>query len=207
MGIWTDVLWPWGYDFFTRSKEFDARRSRILAHAQGSVLELGIGTGSNLPHYPEAVDSVTGIDPNPGMQRQLTKKMRKSALIVHRVMGEGGQLPFANASFDTVVSTLVLCSIPALDHTLGEIRRVLRPDGRFVYLEHGVSPDPRVARWQKRLNGVQRIIGAGCQLDLSVTRVLEKSGFRLESVDASYLKKGPKTHSYIYEGVGIAHPG
>jgi len=207
MGIWTDVLWPRGYDFFTRSKEFDARRSRILAHAQGSVLELGIGTGSNLPHYPEAVDSVTGIDPNPGMQRQLTKKMLKSALVVHRVMGEGGQLPFANASFDTVVSTLVLCSIPALDHTLGEIRRVLRPDGRFVYLEHGVSPDPLVASWQKRLNGVQRIIGAGCQLDLSVTRVLEKSGFRLESVDASYLKKGPKTHSYIYEGVGIAHPG
>jgi len=207
MGIWTDVLWPWGYDFFTRSREFDARRSRILAHAQGSVLELGIGTGSNLPHYPEAVDSVIGSDPNPGMQRKLTKKMRKSALTVHRVMAEGGHLPFANATFDTVVSTLVLCSIPALDHTLGEIRRVLRPDGRFVFLEHGVSPDSRVARWQKRLNGVQRIIGAGCQLDLSVTRVLEKAGFRLESVDASYLKKGPKTHSYIYEGVGIAHPG
>ncbi len=207
MGIWTDVLWPWGYDFFTRSREFDARRSRILAHAQGSVLELGIGTGSNLPHYPEAVDSVTGIDPNPGMQRKLMKKMSAATIKVQPIRGLGGHLPFANAAFDTVVSTLVLCSIPALDHTLGEIRRVLRPDGRFVFLEHGVSPDPRVARWQKRLNGVQRIIGAGCQLDLSVTRVLEKAGFRLESVDASYLKKGPKTHSYIYEGVGIAHPG
>ena len=145
---------------------------RILAEVQGTVLELGIGTGSNLPFYPARVPAVTGVDPNPGMQKQLSRKRTTVGPAIRAVRGIGGRLPFADATFDTVVSTLVLCSIPQVEDTLAEIRRVLKQTGRFVFLEHGLSPDAGVARWQRRLNGIQRIIGAGCQLDMPVQQVL-----------------------------------
>ncbi len=206
MGLYSDVIFPRAYDFLMGLARFDAERSRMLARVRGRILEIGIGTGLNLPHYPEGVERIDAVDPNPGMLRKLGKNLRKSRLKVDAVCAGGERLPYPDGSFDTVVSTHVLCSIPDRTATLSEIRRVLRPGGRFVFLEHGLSPDPKIARWQRRLNGIQKRVAAGCLLDVPVRTELVSAGFELPHLDEYYLKKGARTHSYIYDGTAVVGP-
>ncbi len=206
MGIYSNVLFPWAYDRLAKRLHLDERRATQLSSATGRVLELGIGTGLNLPFYPESVREIFAIDPNPGMKKQLVKKLRSSAVRVHLVQAPAERLPFADSRFDSVITTLVLCSIPDLARALAEVRRVLTPNGQFLFLEHGASPDAKVAKWQKRLNWIQRRIGAGCRLDVPVSEALATAGFRFAKLERYYLEGDPKTHGYIYEGTAILAP-
>jgi ubiquinone/menaquinone biosynthesis C-methylase UbiE len=177
MGLYRDHLLPRILDLAMR--RLGGLRAPALASASGDVLEVGFGTGLNLPHYPPSVRSVTGLDPMRALGKRVERRAAAAAFPVRRVArpAEDG-LPFDDASFDCVVTTWTLCSIPEPGRALREMRRVLRPGGRYLFLEHGRSEDAAVARWQRRLNPVQRLV-AGCRLDLPVADVVAASGFAL----------------------------
>ncbi|MEM9236494.1 MAG: methyltransferase domain-containing protein [Verrucomicrobiota bacterium] len=201
MGLYADRIFPACYDWLMGMGKLDRRRSGALKPVRGEILEIGIGTGRNLDHYPTPVDQLTGIDPNPGMLRQLAGRSRDHRIKVDCHRASADALPFADSSFDTVVSTHTLCSLPDRAGALAEIRRVLRPDGRLVFLEHGLSPDDAVAQWQRRLNGIQRRFAVGCLLDVPVEEEIQQAGFDFEHLHKGYQEGESRTHGYLYEGV------
>jgi ubiquinone/menaquinone biosynthesis C-methylase UbiE len=201
-----DRVFPGIYDFLMALGKIEARRAASLCHVRGEILELGIGTGLNLAHYPPSVRRITAVDPNPGMLRQLHRRLADSPLEVRVERAPAEALPFADGTFDTVVATHVLCSLPDRPAALAEVLRVLRPGGRFVFFEHGLSPDARVARWQRRLNGIQKRFACGCLLDVPVRRELAAAGFTFERLDEYYLPGEARTHGYVYDGTAI-RPG
>jgi ubiquinone/menaquinone biosynthesis C-methylase UbiE len=167
---------------------------------RGKVLEIGVGTGLNLPYYPPDVRRIVTVDPNPGANRRLARRARETGIEVDARTACGEALPFEDASFDFVVSTLTLCSIVEADQAVKEIFRVLRPGGRFTFLEHGLSPEPQVARRQRRWNWLQRRLADGCRLDLDIRGLLASQPFQSLDIDNFYLERSPKTHGYIYRG-------
>lgn len=176
------------------------RRQAQLAGVPGEVLEIGVGTGLNLPHYPERVRKISTVDPNRGMNRRLRARIAKTGMEVDSRVTSGEQLPFEDASFDFVVNTLTLCSIPDAKRAVSELFRVLKPDGQFVFLEHGISPEHRVRRWQCRLNWLQRRFADGCRLDVDVWSLVASQPFTMVEIDNFYLERVPKSHGYIYRG-------
>jgi SAM-dependent methyltransferase len=206
MKLYRHHLFPAAYDLLMGMARMEDRRRPALVAVRGEVLEIGIGTGLNLDHYPPEVRRITGLDPNPGMLRQLESRRRKSQVDVTAHCAGAERMPFADRSFDTVVSTHTLCSLPDRAAALAEVRRVLRPGGRFVFLEHGLSPDPRVARWQRRLNGIQRRFAAGCLLDVPVKDEITAAGLRITRLDEGYHRPDARTHSYLYEGFAERDP-
>jgi ubiquinone/menaquinone biosynthesis C-methylase UbiE len=175
-------------------------RKQLLSHAAGEVLEIGVGTGLNLPHYPEHVRKITTVDPNPGMNQFLRTRLKQTGIVAdHRILG-GEQLPFADAAFDCVVSTWTLCSIADVERAMREIYRVLRRGGRFLFLEHGLSETPKIQSWQRRLNWLQKFI-AGCRLDLNVRDLLQSQPFDSVEIGTFYLERTPKTHGFMYRGL------
>jgi ubiquinone/menaquinone biosynthesis C-methylase UbiE len=166
-------------------------RASLLARASGRVLEIGAGTGSNLRHYGGAVDSLVAAEPEAAMTRRLERKARGLGLELQVVQTPAETLPFRDASFDVAVSTLVLCTVDDQLTALAELRRVLVPGGRLLFLEHVRSEERRVARWQDRLNGVNRVIGAGCNCNRSTLETIRAAGFRIAEVEQDRLPKAP----------------
>ena len=178
MGVYSRVIFPRLCDWVMNDPRMAALRSELLADVGGEVLEIGFGTGLNLPHYPEHVRRITTVDPNPGMNRLARRRIAEGGIAVDQRVLSGEALPFEDGSFDCVVSTWTLCSIPDAGRALGEVHRVLRPGGRFLFLEHGLSEDSRVQRWQRRLNPIQRVLGDGCRLDLDVPATRRQPALR-----------------------------
>ena len=169
------------------------QRSRIVPLARGRVLELGIGGGLNLAFYdPEAATSVTGVDPSPELRAIAQAAPRPEGLAVGIEAGEAEDLPFPDASFDTVLCTFTLCSVRSPTAVLAEARRVLKPAGRFLFCEHGLSPDAGVARWQRRLEPVWKRIAGGGHLTRPVAASVEAAGFALDETQRQYLPKTPR---------------
>lgn len=200
MGIYHHCVFPYLLDFAMSSKVFRQPRRRTLAQASGRILEIGFGTGMNLQHYPPSVRRIEAIDPDTDLDRFSAPRIAASSIEVDFHHLDAEHLPFAADSFDTVVCTLTLCSIPDVEHALGEVGRVLKPGGRFLFLEHGLAPDPGVARWQHRLTPLQRRIGGGCHLDRPTARLVSGSGMALEDVRNYYLKRLPRFVGYMTEG-------
>ncbi len=205
MGLYADVIFPRLMDWIMAGERFRRLRAELLASAQGHVLELGIGTGLNLPHYPAAVTSLAAVDPAVLLpQRLAARRARLPAPVrLERVTAEA--LPFDSASFDVVVSTWTLCTIPDAVAALREVDRVLKPDGRFLFLEHGRSDDPAVAAWQDRLNPIQQVLGCGCNLNRSIDRLITQAGLRLEHLDRFTMERTPRLVGEMYRGT--ARPG
>lgn len=201
MSIYRHHLFPRLCHLALRDEETARRRREALAGLAGEVLEIGFGTGLNLACYPEAVTRVVGVEPNPGMRRLAARQVAAASQVVEVVQDRAEALRFADASFDAAVSTFTLCSLldPAL--ALAELRRVLRPGGVFAFLEHGLAPDPKVARWQRRLTPLQRLIGDGCHLDREIGELIAGSGFTIEQLETGYQPGGPKVASYVYRGL------
>jgi ubiquinone/menaquinone biosynthesis C-methylase UbiE len=178
----------------------DEYRRRLLAGARGNILEIGFGTGLNLRHYPGHIRKITAIDGSAGMHRLALRRIRQSHLEVDSRLLDCARLPWQDNTFDCVVSTWTLCSIADVGCALQEIYRVLRNDGRFLFLEHGKSPDPGVRKWQERLNGLEMRMADGCRLDRDIGSLIGEQPFAHVELDQSYLPGVPWTHGYTYRG-------
>jgi ubiquinone/menaquinone biosynthesis C-methylase UbiE len=183
-----------GYDRFLAGTEdagLRARRRDLLASAEGRTLELGAGTGLNLEHYPSAVTDLVLTEPDPHMEKRLRRRADVGDRSVEVVQAPAERLPFDDASFDTAVLTLVLCTVPNPAAALAEVSRVLRPGGRLLFLEHIRSTEPRVARWQDRLERPWRFIGDGCHCNRDTLATIEASPLSVEQVERDRLPKSP----------------
>lgn len=181
------------------------QRAKIVPRATGRVLELGIGGGLNLAFYdPARVESVTGVDPSEGLRRKALQAPHADGLEVRVSPGEAERLPFEDGVFDTVVCTFTLCSVHDPAAALAEARRVLKPGGRLLYCEHGLSPDVEVQRWQRRLEPLWTPLAGGCHLTRPVTASIKASGFVIDEVETMYLPRAPRVLGWCEWGV--AHP-
>jgi SAM-dependent methyltransferase len=194
MGFFRDKVGPALYDFGCRriEPEFGPRRAALLAEARGRVLEVGAGTGLNLRYYPAEVDEIVATDPEAGMMRRAEAKAAELDRPVSFVEASAEELPFADEEFNTVVCTLVLCSVDDQGRALAQIRRVLKPDGRFLFLEHVRADDPKLARWQDRLDRPwSATIGQGCHPNRRTLPSIESAGFEVELIERGTLPKSP----------------
>jgi ubiquinone/menaquinone biosynthesis C-methylase UbiE len=196
-------IFPRLLDLAMSSRLLHKPRSRALATSRGRILEIGFGTGRNLGHYPPNVRRIEAIDPDLDLDRLSMPRIACSAIAVDFHHLDAAHLPFEAGRFDTVVSTFTLCSIPDIVHALSEIRRVLKPGGQFLFLEHGLAPDPRVARWQHRLNDAWKPLAGGCHLNRAVRSMVEDSGLALERVQQYYLRRVPRFVGYLSEGIAV----
>jgi len=178
------------------------QRRKIAPLARGRVLELGVGGGLNLAFYdPGAATSVTGVDPSLELRAIAEAAPRAEGLAVEIMAGEAERLPFEDASFDTVLCTFTLCSVRSTADVLAEARRVLRPDGRFLFCEHGLSPDEGVVRWQKRLEPIWTRLAGGCHLTRPVSSAIMAAGFTLDESRRFYMDKVPRPMGWCEQGV------
>lgn len=201
MGFYRHHVFPRLLDLAMASPALREPRRRTLVPARGRILELGFGTGRNLAHYPPSVERIEAIDPDLELDRLSLPRIRHARIAVDFHHLDAAHLPFAEASFDTVVSTMTLCTIPDVSHALGEVRRVLRPGGQFLFLEHGQAPDPRVARLQERLNPWWMPLAGGCHLNRSIPQLLKESGLMPAAVNSYYMKRTPRFVGYMTEGI------
>lgn len=203
MGWYVDRVLPRIVDLALRGDEFDAIRARVCGALAGEVLEVGFGSGLNVPHYPAAVRRVRAVDPATAGRRLAADRVAASEVPVEYVGLDGEQLPLDDGSVDHVLTTWTLCTIPDVDRALGEMRRVLRPGGSLHFVEHGLAPQPGIARWQHRLTPVQRRVFGGCHLDRPIDALVEGAGFRLTALD-TYFAAGPKPFTHLFEGTASA---
>ena len=200
MGFYSRVIFPRLCDCLMGLTALSELRKGVLAEVGGDILEVGFGTGLNLAHYPEHVRRITTVDPNPGMNKRASKRIAASGIKVDQRRLGGESMPFDDGTFDCVVSTWTMCSIPEVDRALGEVYRVLRPGGRLVFLEHGLSEDPGVRAWQRRLNPIEGLLGDGCRLDLDVEAIVRVQPFGLVEVVRFEMETLPRTHGTMYRG-------
>lgn len=203
MGFYEQQVLPRVIDKLLGTRGFHKFRARVAEGLSGEVLEVGFGSGLNVPHYPPAVERVLAVDPATVGRDLAGKRLEESEVPVEFVGLDGEHLPLDDASVDHVLTTWTLCTIPHVELALTEMVRVLRPGGQLHFLEHGHSPDPKVARWQHRLNPLQRRIAGGCHLDRPIDELIEQAGFRIESLGNYYLAF-PKSMGYMYEGRAVA---
>jgi ubiquinone/menaquinone biosynthesis C-methylase UbiE len=176
-------------------------RSRVVPHASGDVLELGCGGGINMAFYdPAKIKSLSGVDPSPALLERSREAAQAIGLDADIRGGVGEALPFADASFDTVLITFTLCSVESQTQVLSEMRRVLRPGGKALLLEHGAAPDASVQKWQRRIEPVWKRIGGGCHRTRPISGAYESAGFKLVNVDKGYMPKSPRPFSWIEWG-------
>jgi SAM-dependent methyltransferase len=201
LSFYSDVVIPFVYDKSMDKPHIKEGRKNILKNVSGEVLEIGFGTGLNIPHYPPSVTKLTIIDKNPGMNKQAQERISASKIKVDNKVLNGEELPFEDESFDSVVSTFTLCSIQNIDKSLKEIHRVLNPNGKFFFQEHGLANDPKIQKWQNRLNPFQKIWADGCNLNRDIKSLIENNGFSITEFKNYFLEKGLKTHTFMYEGI------
>lgn len=201
MGFYTRHIFPMICDY-SMSHIFDnTKRRDLLASVSGKILEIGFGTGISLAYYPSTVHAITTVDINPNMNPKAVARIEKSGIAVDHYTLDSQQLPFPDDTFDSIVSTATLCSIEALDRALKEMRRTLKPDGHFYFLEHGLAEDDKVQVWQKRLTPLQKRLSDGCHLDRQISDRIASAGFHIIQLDRYYMKGLPKMMGYMYQGV------
>jgi ubiquinone/menaquinone biosynthesis C-methylase UbiE len=182
-----------------RTKVATAERQRLVPSARGAVLEVGAGSGLNIPLYGSEVNRLYALDPSAELLRMARRRARGASFPIEWLEGSGEQIPLGDDCVDTVVSTWTLCSIADPGRALAEIARVLKPGGEFVFIEHGRSPDPGVSRWQDRLTPVWRHVAGGCHLNRKIDDLIRAGGFDIAELASGYVQ-GPRVGSYLYRG-------
>lgn len=201
--LWGEQFLPRLTDALLRNDGIGRYRERVAADLHDDVVEIGFGSGLNLSHYPAEVTRVIAIEPSHVARDLASKRVAASHAEVDFLGLDGQQLPIPDSSVDGALSTFTLCTIPDAQQALGEIYRVLRPGGTFAFLEHGISPRPGVAKWQERLNPVQKRFAGGCNLNRHIDELIERAGFTLEWIDREQLPGSSLAApwSYVYYGV------
>jgi ubiquinone/menaquinone biosynthesis C-methylase UbiE len=204
MGIYSRLIFPRLCDWSMRNPSMERLRTETLAQVEGEmILEIGFGTGLNLERYPEHVRRLTAIDPGEGMARIARRRIERSDIDVDLCVQTAEELPFEDGQFDCVVSTWTLCSIKDGRQAIAEIGRVLKPGGRFLYLEHGLSDEANVQRWQRLLTPVQKRIAGGCRLDVDIEALVRSGVFRDVEVERFLLERTPRIAGSMYRGVAV----
>jgi ubiquinone/menaquinone biosynthesis C-methylase UbiE len=199
--LYSQVIFPRLCDLALSGPLIARHRRALLTQASGSVLEIGFGTGLNLPHYPAHIRRIASVDPSVGMHRLAQRRIKQTGILVDHRPLSGEQLPFVNATFDCVVSTFTLCSIDDVDRALCEVYRVLKRGGRFLFLEHGQSPEPAVRKWQRRLNWLEMRLAQGCRLDRDIRALVARQPFASLEISEFYLERILKTHGWMFRGM------
>jgi ubiquinone/menaquinone biosynthesis C-methylase UbiE len=203
MGPYRRFILPFLLDRSMRDRRLAPYRRRALAAAEGLVLEIGAGSGLNLPRYAEGLDRVVALDPSPPLLLLAAKRSGEARVPVSLLCAPGERLPFADAVFDTTVTTWTLCSVADPLAMLREARRVLKPDGKLLFVEHGLSPAPLVASWQHLLTPCWKAIAGGCHLDREIDALIRAAGFRIAALDTGHMP-GPKPWTFMYQGSAVA---
>ena len=198
MSLYGEHVLPRLVHLSMRQETFEPYRRRVVTEASGRVLEIGVGSGLNLPFYTAATH-VIGLDPSTKLLSMAHTMADGLGRSVELVQGVAEEIPLPDESVDTVVSTWTMCSIPDVTRALGEMRRVLRPEGHLLFAEHGRSSDSGVVRWQDWLTPLWRRIGGGCHLNRPIEELIEKAGFRVTRIETGYMK-GPRPMTFMYQG-------
>lgn len=202
MGLWDERVVPRLVDVSLRGKDIGVLRERACAALTGQVLELGFGSGLNIPFYPQDVAVVDAVEPSDVGWRLSERRRPRSVAPIRRVGLDGQRLEAADESYDSVLSTFTLCTIADLGQALAEVRRVLRPGGVFCFLEHGRGPTDRVRAWQRRLEPFQRRVAGGCHLTRDIPRRVAEAGLTVADLSAEYLPGPSVSHPWTYVYLG-----
>ncbi len=204
MGLWGAQVVPRIANRTLGTAEVAEVRARVCADLVGEVLEIGFGSGLNVPHYPPGVVRVTAVEPSDVGWRLGSDRLAASRVPVTRSGLDGELLPFPDASFDSALSTFTLCTIPDAAAALREVRRVLRPGGAFCFVEHGRAPDASVQRWQRRIEPVYSPMAGGCRLSRPIDELVAQAGFTVERLERYYSPGEPRPFAHLYEGAARA---
>ena len=204
MGLYGDHLLPRIVNVACGMKSSDPHRERVCEGLEGDVVEIGFGSGLNVPFYPDSVNRVAAVEPADVGWKLAAKRIAASPVPIERAGLDGQRLPFADDRFDTALSTWTMCTIPDVAAALAEVRRVLRPGGTFHFLEHGLAPDADVARWQHRLEPVQKRVFGGCKLTREISKLVTDAGFTITEADVFYEEGAPKFLTADTLGVAVA---
>jgi len=203
MGLYDDHVLPHLINAVMNTKQTRAIRRRVCAELSGEVVEIGFGTGHNLPYLPATVTRLLAVEPS-GLGVKLARDRMAATTIPVEVVGLDGQrLPLPDDSVDAALCTWTMCTIPDAVAAMREVRRVLKPGGSLHFVEHGAAPDARVRRWQDRFNGIQNRLAGGCNLNRKIDAIVHDSGLRLERLDNYYGEGEPKLFGFMYEGVAV----
>jgi SAM-dependent methyltransferase len=204
MGIYGERVLPRIINFVGGMKAIEPVRRRVCEGLAGDVVEIGFGSGLNIPFYPPAVTRVDAVEPADLAWKLADKRVAATSIPVERSGLDGQSLPFADHSYDAALSTLTLCTIPDVAAALGELRRVLKPGGTLHFVEHGLAPDERVRRWQHRVEPIQKRLLGGCHLTRPIVDLLETAGFTITEVDVFYEKSAPKFEGAYSLGIALS---
>jgi len=199
MGFYQERMLPWLIHLSMRQKRLAPYRNRVVTAATGRILEIGIGSGLNLPFYPKDVRQIVGLDPSPKLLEMARSSGRERSMPLELVEGSAEAIPVEDRSIDTVVTTWTMCSIPDVQRALQEVRRVLKPGASLLFVEHGRAPEARVQWWQDHLNPAWKRLSGGCHLNRGIADLIQNAGFHIERLDTGYMP-GLKPMGFIYEG-------
>jgi len=202
MGFYRQHIVPHLVDLAMRNSELSPYRERVLAAAEGRVLEIGIGAGPNLKFYPPRVKQILALEPSTKLTEMARRRATDSSICVTFLEASAEAIPLEGSSVDTVVMTWTLCSIADASEALREMRRVLKPSGQLLFVEHGQAPEESVRKWQDRLTPVWKRIAGGCHLNRPIPALLERAGFHITHLTTGYMK-GPKPMTFLYEGSAL----
>jgi ubiquinone/menaquinone biosynthesis C-methylase UbiE len=204
MGFYEERILPRLIDLAMRNVRLAPYRSRVVPAASGRVLEVGIGSGLNLPFYGTGVSEIVGIEPSPKLLKMTRRAGSRTSIPLELIEGTAETIPLDDRTIDTVVTTWTMCSIPAIELALQEMRRVLKPGGCLLFVEHGRAPEPSVRWWQDHLTPAWKHFSGGCHLNRRIPELIQHTGFRIEHLDAGYML-GPKPMTFMYEGSAQPH--
>jgi ubiquinone/menaquinone biosynthesis C-methylase UbiE len=206
MGLYSRHIFPRLMDWVMSGRDFQRLRTDLLQDARGEVLEIGFGTGLNLVHYPASISRLSIVDPADLLPKKVAERIATVSFPVHTTHVTAETLPYPDRRFDTVVSTWTLCTIPDPAQALREVARILKPEGRLLFLEHGRSDDQTTAAWQDRLNPIQNVIGCGCHLNRQIDRLITQVGLRIANLDRFLLPNVPRLIGEMYRGKATPFP-
>lgn len=204
MGFYAKYVLPRATHFLCSAKQVSRQREKVVPLAEGRVLEVGIGSGLNLPFYTaDKVQHLWGLDPSKESWVLAQQAVAQAEFDVEFIESTAEEIPLDDGSADSIVVTYTLCSIPEILPALGEMRRVLNQGGQLIFCEHGTAPDETVRRWQNRLNPIWKRLGGGCNLNLPIPSILKQAGFKIRAMDTMYIP-GWKPASFNYWGTAIS---
>jgi len=203
VGLYEQHILPRLIDVVCGDRSFDRWRAEASEGLSGTVLEIGFGSGLNLPHYPERVERVLAVEPSTVARKRAASRMRTAPVQVDFIGLDGESIPAEDDSVDAALCTFTLCTIPDVDRALAEIRRVVRPGGEFRFLEHGLAPDAGVARWQYRLDGIEQRLAGGCHLTRDPLELISRAGMDV-TASRSAFARGPRPWTYLTVGRAVA---